>query len=266
MRMTVAGREAYAYTGSRPLDASLPTMLFVHGAANDHSVWTLQSRYFAFHGCNVLAVDLPGHGKSAGPALATVEDLAAWLWTLLDTVGVAQVRLVGHSMGALVVLEAAARQPDRTQRIALVGPAVPMAVSDDLLTAARDDEPLAHALINGWSLSAAGKLGASPQPGMSLAGSGLALLARAAPGVLACDLGACRDYAGGLAAAQAYRGPALLIMGARDQMAPPKGAQALATTLAAPTQVTLADTGHSLMAEQPDAVLDALCSFMVGAR
>ena len=43
-----------------------PTLMFVHGAANDHSVWALQSRYFAHHGFNVLAVDLPAHGRSAG--------------------------------------------------------------------------------------------------------------------------------------------------------------------------------------------------------
>ena len=62
-------------------------VMFIHGAANDHSVWALQSRYFAYHGFNVLAVDLPGHGKSAGPALPSIEDMAAWAMRVLDAAG-----------------------------------------------------------------------------------------------------------------------------------------------------------------------------------
>ena len=60
MNFVVGGHAVYAYTGTRPFDASQPTVIFVHGAANDHGVFALQSRYFAWHGRNVLAVDLPG--------------------------------------------------------------------------------------------------------------------------------------------------------------------------------------------------------------
>ena len=55
---------------------------------------------------------------------------------------------------------------------------------------------------------------------------------------------------------------ALLILGARDLMAPPKSAQALAAALPDKRVVTLADCGHALMAEQPDAVLEALAAFL----
>ncbi len=66
----------YAYTGGRPFDPALPTVVFMHGAQHDHSVWILQSRYLAHHGYGVLALDLPGHMRSAGPPLATVEAMA----------------------------------------------------------------------------------------------------------------------------------------------------------------------------------------------
>jgi pimeloyl-ACP methyl ester carboxylesterase len=261
MRCTVNGVAVFAYTARTPLPGQ-PAVVFVHGAANDHSVWALQSRYFAYHGYNVLAVDLPGHGRSQGAALTSVESIAQWLGALLDAVGVARAALVGHSLGALAVLEAAAQMPQRVERIALLGPAVPMAVADTLLAAAQDDTPLAYALINGWSLSATGQLGASPSPGISLTGSSLRLMQRTAPGVLAVDLAACQAYANGLVVAGVYRGPALVVMGARDQMAPPKGAAALVAALSTPRCVTLANTGHALMAEQPDAVLDALRDFL----
>ena len=85
---------------------------------------------------------------------------------------------------------------------------------------------------------------------------------RTRPGVLHVDLVACRAYEGGLAAAAAVRCPALVVNGARDQMAPPKGAQALIATLPDVRVVTLPDCGHAMMAEQPDAVLDALIGFL----
>jgi pimeloyl-ACP methyl ester carboxylesterase len=69
MNLVVGGRAVYAYTGTRAFDPSQPTVMFVHGAATDHGVFALQSRSFAWHGRNVLAVDLPGHGRSAGDAL-----------------------------------------------------------------------------------------------------------------------------------------------------------------------------------------------------
>ncbi|MBM3338316.1 MAG: alpha/beta hydrolase, partial [Betaproteobacteria bacterium] len=64
MEQLVNGYRAYAYIGGKSFDAALPTAVFIHGAQNDHSVWALQTRYFAHHGFSVLAVDLPGHGRS----------------------------------------------------------------------------------------------------------------------------------------------------------------------------------------------------------
>jgi len=260
--LRVAGNDVYAYTGTRRFDAALPTVVFVHGAANDHSVWLLQSRYFAYHGSNVLAVDLPGHGRSGGEALRSVEAIADWLVAVLDAAGVPQAALVGHSLGSLAVLAAAARHCGRVTKIALLGPAVPMAVSDVLLDAAKANDHVAYELINGWSHSAGKQLGGNPVPGMWMIGHAMRLMERTRPGVLHTDLAACHAYAGGLDAAADVRCPALLIVGARDLMAPPKGAQALIGALADARVVTLPDCGHAMMAEQPDAVLDALAAFL----
>ena len=226
MELDVGGSTIYAYTGTRPLDPARPSVVFVHGAANDHSVWLLQSRYFAHHGRNALAVDLPGHGRSAGPALRSVEAIADWLPRVLDAARIAKASLVGHSLGALAALACAARHPDRVERIALCGPAVPMEVSEGLLAAAKADDHVAYELINGWSTS---------------------------PG---------NEWQGGLAAAAGVRCPSLVVIGARDLMAPPRATRALVEALRGARVVTLPDTGHAMMAEQPDAVLDALRAFL----
>ena len=137
MWLSVRGQHAYAYTGGKTFDPSLPTVVFIHGAQHDHSVWILQSRYLAHHGYGVLALDLPGHVKSSGAPLASVEDMAAWVVALLDAAGVKTAILVGHSMGSLIAIETAGAFPERVSKVALVGTAVPMRVGPDLLNATR---------------------------------------------------------------------------------------------------------------------------------
>ena len=261
MRTAVNGAEVYAYTGSRAFDPALPTVVFVHGAAHDHSVWALQSRYFAHHRRNVLAVDLPGHGRSGGAPLASVEAIGEWLAALLDVMRIERAALVGHSLGALAVLEAAGRHPECVENIALLGPAVPMPVADVLLDAAKADDHLAYKLITGWSFAPGHQLGGNQQPGVWMIGNALRLMERSRRGTLYADLVACHRYAGGLAAAGKVRCRALLILGQRDLMAPAKNAVALTAALAGCRVVTIPNCGHSLMTEAPDAVLDALRVF-----
>lgn len=262
MRCTANGGSVYAYTAARRLDAGLPTVVFVHGAGQDHSVWALQARYFAYHGRNVLAIDLPGHGRSGGEPLSSVETAAQWLVALLDELRLPRVALVGHSLGALVVLEAAGKHPQRAAAIALLGPGVPMPVSDALLDAARANDHLAYELITGWSFSAGHQLGGNPQPGLWMVGNAVRLMERSRPGVLHADLLACHRYAGGLSAAASVQCPVLLIVGQRDLMAPAQSAMALSAALADCRVVTVPDCGHSLMTEAPDVVLDALRDFL----
>ena len=252
---------AYAYTGGKTFDAALPCVVFVHGALNDHSVWTLLARWFAHHGHSVLAVDLPGHGRSGGAPLASVEALADWLLKGLDAVGVTQAALVGHSMGSLVALEAAARAPARASRLVMIGTAYPMKVSEALLNTARDTPWRAIDMVNTFSHSGIAAKPSYPGPGMWLHGSDRALMRRVQAGQTAVnlfhhDFSVCDRYAGGHEAAAKVRCPASLILGAHDQMTSPKQAREIARALNA--RIHSVPAGHALMAEAPDAVLAAL--------
>jgi pimeloyl-ACP methyl ester carboxylesterase len=173
-----------------------------------------------------------------------------------------KVSLVGHSMGSLTALECAFRHPARIARIALIGTAVPMPVSDALLGAAKDKEPKAIAMINGWSHSPRGTLGGNTVPGMWMLGASRRLMERQPPGVLYNDLAACNAYAHGMEAAAALGCPALIISGSRDMMTHPKAAARLAAGMRDAHSVRLDGAGHALMAEQPDAVLDVLRAFI----
>jgi pimeloyl-ACP methyl ester carboxylesterase len=261
MRIELTGKTIYAYTGTKPLMPGQRSVMFIHGAANDHSVWQLQSRYFAYHGFNVLAVDLPAHGKSTGPASPSIQNMAAWAVSVLDAVGIEKATLVGHSMGSLIALEAAASAPQRVEKLVLVASAFPMKVSDDLLNTARAHDHAALEMINVWSHSAPGQTGGNRVPGQWIMGGSMRLLERTAE-PLYNDFDACNRYANGTDSAAKVACPVLMISGSRDLMTPPRSAKPLAEKLADVKTVTIAGSGHDLMAEQPDAVLDALISFI----
>ena len=274
--LTVNGSPAYAYTGGKPLDAALPCVVFIHGALHEHSVWTLLARWCAHHGHSALAVDLPGHGRSAGPPLASVEALADWLLACLAAAGVrqtGQATLVGHSLGSLIALECAARAPGLVGRLVMVGTAYPMSVSPALLDTARDNPLKAIDLVNAFSIGTLAAKPSFPGPGMWLHGSNRALMRRVLAGGQAAfavggghgsgaanlfqhDFSVCDRYANGLQAAALVHCPVTMVLGARDQMTPPRSAAALAAALKA--RIVTLPAGHSIPAEDPEGLLAAL--------
>jgi pimeloyl-ACP methyl ester carboxylesterase len=253
---------AFAATGGRSSDKSLPAVLLIHGAGMDRTVWSLQARYLAHHGRAVLALDLPGHGKSAGPGLTSIAAMADWVTALLDKLGIAQAALVGHSMGALIALDLAGRRPDRVRALALLGVAERMPVHPDLQAAADRNEVLAAELVTSWGHARRGQVGGHPAPGLWMAGSAVRLIDRAPEGALAADLAACNAYDKARERAAAVRCPTLFLLGAADRMTPPSKAKPLIDAISGAQVVTLPTAGHMMMTEQPDAVTDALRAFV----
>ena len=265
MLLNVQGHAAYCYTGGKAFNPALPTAVFIHGAQNDHTVWCLQTRYFAHHGFGVLAVDLPGHGRSQGAALTSVAALADWLLALLDAAGVRQATLIGHSMGSLIALESAFKAPDRVSKLALVGTAYPMKVSDTLLDTAKNDEQRAIDMVNLWEHTSIAHKPSCPGPGFYVMGGAQRLMQRISQinpaQVFYTDFAACNDYTNGEVAAQSVRCPTLFLLAKRDLMTPVKASATLSKAIPHAHTTLIDNCGHALMAEQPDAVLDALFSF-----
>jgi pimeloyl-ACP methyl ester carboxylesterase len=263
VNLEVDGKRAFAYTAAHELERAKPTVVFVHGAGLDHSWFGLQSRYFGYHGWNVLALDLPGHGRSAGPPLPSIEAMADWVCEVLKNLKIQKASVVGHSMGSLVALEFAARHPAQAERIALIAVAFPMKVAEPFLEAARKNDYAAFDMHTIWGHAAQVPLGGNPNPGMWMYGDTLARLERLAPGVLYNDLKASNDYAAGLESAGKVKCPVLFVLGRRDVMTPPKTTQLLRQRIPGAKTVEIAPSGHSLMAEAPDATLDALIQFLI---
>ncbi|MGV3569172.1 MAG: alpha/beta fold hydrolase [Ramlibacter sp.] len=268
MELQVNGATTFCYTGGKAFDPAKPTVVFIHGVLNDHSVWILQTRYFANHGWNVLALDLPGHCRSAGEPPRSVEEGADFILALLQAAGVERAALVGHSFGSLVALEAAARAPERVSHLVLVGTASPMKVSPALLENSLADPMKAIAMVNVFSHSMLAPPPSALGPGTWLYGGGRALMRRVLasnPRVNLFHRGfvACDSYTGGEAAMAMAKVqcPALFVLGRNDAMTPPKAAQSLQAK-ARDGRTVLVDGGHQMMTEAPDQVLFALHDFL----
>jgi pimeloyl-ACP methyl ester carboxylesterase len=267
MEFKVNSKIVYAATGGRVHEPNRPLVVLVHGAGLDHTVWALQSRWLAFHGFNVVAVDLPSHGHTPGTCLTDIGAMADWIGAVVTSLDLGAACLIGHSMGALVALETAARFSKQVASLTLIGAAAAMPVHPDLLAQAQANHHDAIDMVNLWGFGAAAGLGGSASPGLWMTGVGERLLERGKPGVLYTDLAACNAYQGALAAAQSLEIPVLLVSGSADVMTPLRGARALAEACRQARVVVVEGAGHMLMSERPYDVQAALGSHLkMGAR
>ena len=270
MYLTVNNAKTYCYTGGKPFDTAKPTVVFIHGVLNDHSVWILQSRYLAHHGWSVLALDLPGHCRSDGEAPASVEQAADFVAALIDAAGVQKTALVGHSWGSLIALETAARLKDRASHLVLVGTAFPMKVSQALLDAALSEPQKALNMVNLFSRSTLAAPPSALGPGTWVYGLSMALGRR----VLASNtkvnvfhrgFKACDSYTNGEIAIGQITCPVLFVLGEQDQMTPPKAAKTLINAAQATgktVQIAHLPVGHHQMTETPEEMLFAIRDFL----
>src|SRR5512135_2484147 len=95
-----------------------PPIILIHGAGSNHLVWPADLRRLA--GQRVLAVDLPGHGKSGGVTQQTIAAYADQMFEFLAALGLFQAVFVGHSMGGAIALDLAVRHPAHIAGLGLI--------------------------------------------------------------------------------------------------------------------------------------------------
>jgi len=260
MIIHVDGSPVHLATGGldlhHPDRTNEPLVLLVHGAGMDSSVWFLQTRWLGHRSMRAAAVDLPSHGRSGGDPFTTIEDGAAWLARVVETLDMGPAVVVGHSMGTFLALSLAARRPELVSGTVLFGTADAMGVHPELLDAAANDVPRAAALMTGWSLDAEAKVGSNPTPGLWMAAGAQALVEISQPGVLSIDLQMCAAHTNALSDASCVTCPTTVVMGRSDKMTPVRAGQKLTEALASETieSITLQGVGHMMMTEDPATV------------
>jgi pimeloyl-ACP methyl ester carboxylesterase len=206
----------------------------------------------------VLAIDFPAHGWSEGPPLDSIAAMADWTAALLDATGLKSAALVGHSMGALVAIETAARFADKVRALALCGVAAEMPVHPEMLESAKANTLKVQELMTFWGVGNALHKGGMVSPGLWLRRESLAVLSGNRPGVIHADLSACNAYKDAVARAQQVKCPTVLVLGDGDLMTPAAKARPLATALAGSRSVVIRNSGHFMIVERPDETLEAL--------
>jgi len=258
MELSVDGRAVFATTGGTGFDPAKPAVVFLHGAGFDRTAWRLQTRWFAYHGRSVLAIDFPAHGRSEGPPLESIADMAEWTAALIEAAGLKTVALVGHSMGGLVAIETAARFPDKVRALGLCGVAAEMPVHPEMLQSAKADTLKVQELMTFWGMGNALHKGGMVSPGLWLRRESLAVLSGNRPGVIHADLAACNAYKDALGRASAIKCPTVLVLGDGDLMTPAAKAKPLAAAIAGSRTVVIPNSGHFMIVERPDETLEAL--------
>lgn len=262
MYFEVDGKQVFCSNGTGEPGDDKPAVIFLHGAGMDHSIWVLPARYFARKGFSVYALDLPGHGRSSGPALASVDALSEWLHQVVLNLKLSKPALVGHSMGSLIAINYAARYPDSLRALAVLGTSIPMPVTDSLLLAAKSNSHDAIDMANTWSHSYSAQLGGNESPGINMMMSGQRLLERASDDIFYTDLNACNEFTEVAELARRISVETLVIIGEQDRMTAAAKALEVARNIKQCSIRKLSRCGHAMLAERPNEILDALITIV----
>ncbi|MCF6321650.1 MAG: alpha/beta hydrolase [Rhizobiaceae bacterium] len=251
MRFSVNGSQAFASTGGRDHQSGQPWIIFIHGAGQNRLTWSQQVRAFAYDDFNVLALDLPAHGKSRGEALEGADLMAAWVVQVMDELEIDRAHLVNHSMGGLVSLELGLIYPQRVKSIAFIATAMTIAVNDALIEMAKSEPGKAFEFMTSLGHGPFAHLHDNSVPGASLIGSGLQVMAQNQPDALPADLAACANYRGGANAAANISCPTLCLLAGQDQMVALKFGLKLSEALQDCETHVFEGAGHMLPGERP---------------
>lgn len=245
------------YFAHRAEDLARPPVVLLHGAGGHHLYWPPQVR--RLHNERILAVDLPGHGKSAGVGHHSIADYADEVIRFVESLKLSKVVLVGHSMGGAIALQVAIKYPQRVLALGLLGSAARLSVNPTLLRLASDPSKVAetvHTIIeNSFAPGTSARL-------KELAGQ---RMAESRPSVLYGDLLACNAFDASAEASQVAV-PTLILFGDDDRMVPVASGRALRRAIPGARLEMLPDAGHMLMLEQPERVAAFLNEFVTGIR
>jgi pimeloyl-ACP methyl ester carboxylesterase len=228
-----------------------PVLLLIHGAAGSHLDWPPQLRRIEGMGC--CAVDLPGHGRSAGPGRTSASHYANDVLALVEELGLTDVILVGHSMGGAIALEIALRKPDTVSGLILVATGARLKVNDKLLDLVTGDYEEAVQMVTrmAWSENAP----------PDVVERGQALMLQCDPLAVEMDYQACNGF-DVMASLDTVTVPTLVLTGDEDRLTPAKYGQYLAEHIPDADYVSIDGAGHMLAQEKPLKVTAAIIEFV----
>ena len=226
--------------GDEGLKQGRPTLVMVHGAGGRAQIW--QNQIFLLDKrINALALDLPGHGHTAGNGRSHIFEYAQWLVDIVEKIFDYPIFLMGHSMGGAIVQEVAVTSPHCLEGLILVGTGARLKVAPMFL----------DGLLNNFeqTLEAVMGFAYAPETPRSLIEQGKEIMISAGSNVVYNDFLACDRFDSRQALAQIHK-PCLVLCGDKDKLAPLKLSQALIEGIEGSTLKIIPDAGHMVMIER----------------
>jgi len=248
--MTINSQTIFYDHHNQKVAATSPLVL-IHGAGGTHLDWPLALR--ALPNRSVYALDLPGHGRSAGNGYATVVEYRAWLREFVDALALPTFVLAGHSMGGAIALDFALTYPQRLVGLGLVGASAQLRVAPAILAGIQTDFAATTAslieLMYGPTVPPESRQGYLHQ------------LRETLPALLHADFSACDGFDVSARLAEIAL-PTLIIGGLLDEMTPVRYSERLHEQIANSELHLLANTGHMVMVEQAVATTQLFAQFL----
>ena len=226
------------------IDPKKPSILLMHGSGLTHIVWSLHEQFYSANGFNVLSVDLPGHGDSEGPSLKSIEEISDWIKSLIGTLDIPKIIVVGHSQGTLVGIDFASRYPKLIDKLVLVAGSNKMPVNKDLIDLAEAGDEKAVLLMMKWGYEGS-KAFIGGNPVKKIVNS-----SRAIREILAVDLNACNNYKDGENAIKKINCSTLCIFGDLDKMVSVKVGIKMSEQIKNCETKIISDCGHMIIFEK----------------
>ena len=234
----------FASTGGTEIDPKKQTILLIHGSGLSHIVWSLHEQFYVSQGFNVLAVDLPGHGNSDGPALKSIQEISDWVKLLMESVKIKKIIIVGHSQGSLVGIDFASRYPNLVSSLVLVAGSYKLPVNQDLIDLAEAGDDKAILLMMKWGYEGS-RAFIGGNPVKKIINS-----TREIREILAVDLNACNNYKDGKDSLEKINCPTLCIFGDLDKMVPLEVGNKMSTMIKNSEKKVINDCGHMIIFEK----------------
>ena len=204
-----------------------PLIIFIHGAACDHTLWLYQTRYFFNKNFSVISMDLPGHGKNLTKPLNSIKGLSDLIKKLIKSLPNKEIYLVGHSMGSLICLETSLANFREIKKIFLIGTSYPMQVNKSLLLKSKTDQDSAIKDMINWSLSDRIKLNGANLIGLNLPNLINVIMSNSRKGLLYKNLLACNNFILNKNKIEEVKTPFTIIAGSNDIMTSKKNSEIL---------------------------------------
>ena len=226
------------------------SMVCIHGSGGSLTHWPEKLR--RFDKFSVVALDLPGHGKSQGKGRDSIEDYATVVDAFVKASNLNRVILMGHSLGGAIAQQLALVAPKWLAALILVGTGARLRVAPSILdTLLKTTEPAAN-LIADWSFGPS-----APTSAVETVRHGWQQTPRS---ITYGDFKACDGF-DVMQKVEDIRMPVLVLTGSEDKLTPPKYGAYLASNIPDAKHVIIPNAGHMMALEYPDFFIEQVMTF-----